>query len=88
MEQLFASGTVAFLILAVMAVEAIILVLWLRRFPAMLMGIAAGACLVLALGAALQNRHWSSIAALLLLAFVFHLMEIWQWLQLAKRLPR
>ena len=65
METFISSGNVVLVIAAVMLIEAVLLLLYLRRFPAMLMGLAAGLCLVLALGAALQQKGWASIAALL-----------------------
>jgi hypothetical protein len=83
-ETLFQSGNVAFIILAVMALEGFIFARYFKRLPAMFFGLAAGACLVLALRAALLQQGWAMIAIFLALSFVFHIMEIRQWLRLAK----
>jgi MFS superfamily sulfate permease-like transporter len=82
-ETLFQSGTIAFVILAVMLAEAVFFARYFKRFPSMITGLAAGACLVLALRAALVGQGWFVIATFLALSFVFHLMEIRQWLRLA-----
>jgi len=74
MAQLFASGRIADLILAVLAVQCLALALWHRRTgrgvpPAELLGFAlAGACLLLALRAALTGAAWPGIALWLALA--------------------
>lgn len=86
MGGLFESGAVTLLILAVMAVEAVLLRHYLRALPVLAAGLAAGAALVLALRAALLQQHWHMIALFLVLSFVFHLVEIQQCLRLAKRL--
>lgn len=84
-EHFIMSGGVVVAIIAVMMIEALLLISHARRFPGILMGLAAGACLALALGAALQQRSWHSIAVCLILALVFHVLEIRQWLLLAKQ---
>jgi hypothetical protein len=88
LEALFQSGNIALLILAIMLAEAMFFVRYLRRFLGMLAGLAAGACLVLALRSALLQQAWTSIALFLSLSFVFHVVEILQWLRLAKHQPR
>jgi hypothetical protein len=84
-EELVQSGTVALLIIAVMAAEALYFARYFKRFPAFLSGLAAGACMALALYCALAQQGWKSIAALLLLSGLFHATEIWSWLRLARR---
>jgi MFS superfamily sulfate permease-like transporter len=83
-ESLFQSGNIALVIIAVMLVEVMLLQRYIKRFPGMLAGLAAGACLVLALRAALLQQSWTIIAIFLALSFVFHILEILQWLRLAK----
>jgi CBS-domain-containing membrane protein len=88
LESLFATGNVAFLIGAIILIEALVFARHLKRFPGMLAGLAAGACLVFALRAALLHQSWTSIAVYLVLGFVFHALEILQWLRLVKLQPR
>jgi uncharacterized membrane protein len=83
-ESLFQSGHIALAILAIMALEAIVLLRYFKRVPAMFSGLAAGACLVLALRAALLQQGWIMIALFLSLSFVFHILEIGQWRRLLK----
>ena len=87
-EALFHSGNIAILIIAIMLAEAVFFARYLRRFPGMLAGLAAGACLVLAMRSALLQQHWTSIAIFLSLSFVFHVLEILQWLRVTKHSPR
>jgi MFS superfamily sulfate permease-like transporter len=88
LDVLFQTGNIALLVLAIMAAEALFFARYFKRFPGMLLGLAAGACLVLALRAALLQQGWTSIALFLSLSFVFHVMEILQWLRLAKHQPQ
>jgi hypothetical protein len=79
----FSSGAVAWLILSVMAIEALVLAKLMAKsgnYPAVLAGLAAGACLVLALWAALTRRDVLEIALFLGMSFVAHVMEIRLWL--------
>ncbi len=87
-EALFQSGHIAFIILAIMALEGIFLARYFKRLPAMFAGLGAGACLVLALRAALLQQGWAMIALFLSLSFVFHITEIRQWLRLLKHQPQ
>jgi hypothetical protein len=82
MQELFASGRVADIMLALMALEAIGLVLLARRqfvSPSRLMSslanIGAGACLVLALRFALVGAPWPAVAAALVLALIAHVAD-------------
>jgi hypothetical protein len=86
-EEFFTSGHVVYLILALMLVEVIVLAKFLRRVPAMFWGLCAGGCLVLALWAALVAQGAALIGLFLTMSFVCHLLEVQQWLSLAKRLP-
>lgn len=83
-EALFQSGDIAFALLAIMLVEALALAVYARRFPGILLGLAAGACLILALRASLLQQSWQMIALFLVMSFVFHIVEIAQWLRLAR----
>jgi hypothetical protein len=88
LEALFQSGNIVWVILAVMIAEAMILLRYMKRVPAMAASLAAGACLVLALHAALQEQSWIYIALFLSLGFLFHILEIWQWMRIAKHQPQ
>jgi MFS superfamily sulfate permease-like transporter len=83
-EALYQSGNIAYVILALMVVEALVLARYFRRLPGLLTGLFAGACFVLALRAALLQQSWMMIGSFLALAFVFHVTEVWQWLRLTK----
>lgn len=82
MEHIFASGLVADIVLAVMAAEALgMMVLKGRDWPASrvaahLAGLCAGAFLVLALRAALTGTGWPAIALFLSLSFLAHAAEL------------
>jgi CBS-domain-containing membrane protein len=84
MEALFSSGDIVFVILAIMLAEALVLMRHMRRQPGLWLGLAAGACLVLALRAALLQQGWAVIAGFMLASFVFHGLEVWQWLRPAR----
>lgn len=84
-EGLVQSGTIALFIIAVMAAEALYFAKYFKRFPAFLSGLAAGACMALALYSALSQQGWKMTAAFLLLSGLFHATEIWGWLRLVRR---
>jgi hypothetical protein len=88
LERAFQSGEITLLLLAVMLVEALVFMRVIKRMPGLLMGLGAGAAMVLALRAALLQQHWSTIALFLTLSFGFHILEIRQWLRLAKQQPQ
>jgi hypothetical protein len=88
MEALFQSGNIAVIILAIMAAEVLVLAKLFKWSPALYAGLAAGACLVLALRAALLQQDWIIIAFFLALSFMFHLTELWQWRRLTKHQQR
>jgi hypothetical protein len=88
MAEAFANGTVVDAVIALLALEALLLA-WLHRrhrrgpAPADLLGnLAAGLFLLLALRAALVGAAWPWIAASLLAALAAHLYD------LARRWPR
>jgi fatty acid desaturase len=80
--NLFASGHIIDFILALMALEAVALLVFNRMTGrgvsprAILPFIAAGACLMLSLRVALTGGSWQLIALLLMAAFVMHLLDI------------
>lgn len=82
MADLFGSGRIVDLILALIVVEAALLTLLHRRRgagvpPAELLGqLASGAALLLALRSALVGASWTSTAAWLAVALVAHLVEL------------
>ena len=82
LQALFSSGRIIDAILVLMALEAIALLAFHRATGrgvgprALLPFLAAGVCLMLALKAALVGSGWQAVAAMLSLAFVFHLIDI------------
>jgi len=85
MEQLFASGSIIDLILVIFAVEAAIVLVYLRRSGLLRSGrgvgglfanIAAGACLLLAVRAALTDTAWQWVALWIGLSLPFHLADL------------
>jgi hypothetical protein len=83
LDAFFASGAVAWLILAVMVMEAFLLAKLLSGGGlrgAVLAGLAAGACLVLALRAALTQGDVLEIALFLAMSAIAHVVEIRLWL--------
>jgi hypothetical protein len=85
---LFQSGNIVWVIILIMLAESVILRNYMRRAPAMAASLAAGGCLVLALRAALQQQSWTYVALFLSLGFVFHILEIWQWMRIVKHQPQ
>lgn len=82
----FASGHVANLILAVMAIECLALTILAKKTKRgmktsrIVMSLSAGAALVLALRTALTGAGWQWMAAALTAAFVVHLVDLyWRW---------
>lgn len=82
MSEAFSSGLVADLVLAVMALEAGLLAWYRRRHGRgvpvgeTLAFLAAGACLVLALRAALVGASWGWVAAALAGAGTAHAVDL------------
>ena len=85
----FASGHVANLILVVMLIEGLALTIIAKkskrgtggmRTSRIIMSLAAGAALVLALRAALTGAGWQWMALALTAAFIVHLIDLyWRW---------
>lgn len=79
---LFASGQVADIVMAVMALEAAVLAIWhvrTGRGPALFplaTNLLAGAALLVAFRLALTDSPWPPVALALLAAFVFHLLDL------------
>lgn len=82
MADLFASGRIADLILALVLVEGLALVVWRRRTgrgPAPLdvvSGLFPGACLMLALRAALVGAWWGWAALALAASGLAHVLDL------------
>jgi len=77
MQELIASGRIVDIVLGVMLVEMAVL-LALRRMPALdlVAMLLPGACLLLALRAALVGAPWIYIAASLAASFVAHMIDV------------
>ena len=82
MTDLFASGRIVDIVLAITAIEAALLIAYHRRTgrgpaPKDVVGmLLAGACLMLALREALVGAEWRWIALWLAAAFVAHLNDL------------
>ncbi len=82
MAELFASGNIVLIVLALIVLEVLALVVYRRRtgrgpVPGdVLPNIVSGACLFLALRAALLDSRWPVIAAWLVLALAAHLVDL------------
>jgi hypothetical protein len=77
-EQLFASGHAADIVLAVLLIE----ILWLRyrgmAFADSLPALLPAAFMILALRAALTGMDWPYIAGPLALSFPVHIYDMWR----------
>jgi hypothetical protein len=84
MQDFFHSGLVADVILVVMIAEAVLLLIYRRTTggglaPADLAAmLLAGACLVLALRAALTGSPWPVVASFLVAALIAHLADLYR----------
>ena len=82
MTELFESGRVADLILLLIAIEAalfcMLALIWRGRVPlaALLLNLAAGACLLLALRAVLTQASWTLAAIWLIAALAAHVGDL------------
>jgi hypothetical protein len=82
MSELFSTGRIADLILALLVLEAIALYGWRRLTGGgiplldLLMNNIAGAGLLLALRAALTASNWTTIAGWLVVAFAAHIADV------------
>ncbi|MFM9852922.1 MAG: hypothetical protein ACKVOJ_08980 [Sphingomonadaceae bacterium] len=79
LADLFRSGHIADLVIAVMVVEALILILIIRRplIPTLSM-LVPGAFMMLALRAALTGSGWEVVALWISASLPAHLFDIWQ----------
>ncbi len=81
MEGFVASGRIVGPILAIVAIEAIVAALYLSRngrgTAGLLANFVAGACLLLAVRAALSGQGWGVVALWLTLALPAHLIDLW-----------
>lgn len=82
MKALFGSGRVVDLILVLMVLEALALWAWRRRTgegpppAALLVTLGAGACLLLALRAALAGSGWEVVGIWLAVGLAAHLADL------------
>ncbi len=83
LSALYESGRVADLLVGLVALEALGLAWWHRHAGGrglpwgLLLTLATGAALVLALGAALKGAPWPVIGLWLILALIGHLADLW-----------
>lgn len=75
MSEFFASGRAADLLIAVLALEAAVLLLWLKRRD-LLVALLPGLCLVLALRAALTGAGWGVVALWLAASLPAHIWDM------------
>ncbi len=88
LEEFIGSGAITLIILAILAGETLAYMFYFKRMRPMLPTLAAGACLVLALRTALLHHSTIELAVFLALGFIFHILEVWQWLQKSKTQPQ
>lgn len=91
MREFFASGLVVDVILGLMLVEALLLTMIRTRtgsgvpVPDLLINLAAGGCLLLAMRSALLGADWKATAACLVGALTAHLTDLQRrWLASAR----
>ena len=83
LDELISSGSITLVILFILIAEALFYIVFFKRLRVMLATLAAGACLVLALRAAMLHHATNELALFLALGFVFHILEVWQWLKMS-----
>ena len=77
MSDFFASGHAVDLVLLFLALEVVTLAFWWRGGPInALVAAAPGACLLMALRAALTGAHWPWIALWVALSLPAHLLDL------------
>lgn len=88
MQELFATGRIADLVIALMAIEAVMLIGYRRTtghgigVPQVLSNLAAGICLFLALRMALTGAPWTWIGAALALSLAAHIADLkFRWMR-------
>jgi len=87
-EDMITSGDITYVMLALLAAEAVIYIFFVKPMRPLLSTLASGACLVFALRTALLTHNATEIAAWLSLGFVFHLLEVWAWAKMSKHQPQ
>ena len=90
MQEIIQNGTIVGVMLAVVIVEAIVLIAYWQRTgrgvrpTSLLLNLGAGTSLMLALGATLMGFDWRVTATLLVVSGVFHLLDVRQrWVRSA-----
>jgi hypothetical protein len=84
MQEIIQSGNIVGFMLAVVVVEAIVLMAYWQRTgrgvgpTPLLLNLGAGISLMLALGATLKGFDWRLTATLLVVSGVFHLLDVRQ----------
>ncbi len=82
MDSFFASGDAVLLVLGFMAVELMVLILVRKKMHVQLqpleliVGVSAGAALLLALREALREAKWQRVAIWLLVALACHMWDL------------
>jgi len=76
MNALFASGHAVDIVLAVLALEAVLLIAWRRPALAVLLALAPGVMMMLALRAALLSAPWYWVAIPLTVSLPLHLADL------------
>ena len=76
MNALFASGHAVDIVLAVLALEAVLLIAWRRPALAVLLALAPGVMMMLALRAALLSAPWYWVAIPLTVSLPLHLTDL------------
>lgn len=83
MEALFADGRIVDYVLAIVAIEAFIVLAYRYRtghgiaFLPFAVNAASGVCLMICLKTALSGGHWTTIAVFLALSGVAHGADLW-----------
>jgi hypothetical protein len=84
MQDIIQSGNIVFIMLAVVVVEAGVLISYWKstgrgvRPLSLLVNLGAGGSLMLALGATLKGYDWRITASLLVIAGIFHFLDVRQ----------
>ena len=76
MEQFFNSGYVVGLVLAVMSIEAVAMIAMKKSSLTVMLTIAPGAAMMLALGAVLTGASWQWVAIWLTVSLPLHLADL------------
>ncbi len=82
MDSFFASGHAVLLVLAFMAIELIVLILVRKKMRVrlepleLIVGVSAGAALLLALREALREAKWQRVAIWLIVALACHMWDL------------